>query len=74
MIATKRAFLMASAIAASIGGFAPATSAQQFVGSTAELAEHECNAPPPGHPSSSRLLLTGIDGDRPASGATVRWT
>ncbi len=30
MIATKRAFLMASAMAASIGGFAPTTSAQQF--------------------------------------------
>ncbi len=33
-------------------------------GSTAELSEHEYNAPS-GNASYSRLLMSGIDGDRP---------
>ncbi len=33
---------------------------------TTKLSKHEWNAPP-GNPTCSRLLLTGIDGDRPHS-------
>ena len=48
------------------GYFVKSALAYHMTGSTAEMSELECNVPPPASPSSNRLLLTGIHGDRPS--------